>query len=36
MTDCNNAVATLNGIDGQQTMNMVKLVGLQGSELDRN
>jgi len=33
-TDCNHATATLNGIDGQQTMNMVKLVGLQGSELD--
>ncbi len=33
-TDCNNAVATLDGIDGQQTMNMVKLVGLQGSELE--
>jgi len=35
-TDCNSAVATLDGIDGQQTMNMVKLVGLQGSELDCN
>jgi ELWxxDGT repeat protein len=31
--DCNNAIANLDGIDGQQTMNMVKLARLQGSEL---
>lgn len=34
--DCQNATATLDGVDGQQTMNMVKLAGLQGSELDCN
>ncbi len=33
-TDCNSATATLIGVDGQQTMNMVKLAGLQGSELN--
>ncbi|MGA9575685.1 MAG: thrombospondin type 3 repeat-containing protein, partial [Lysobacterales bacterium] len=32
--DCDHATATLDGIDGQQTMNMVKLAGLQGSELN--
>jgi len=32
--DCGHATATLDGIDGQQTMNMVKLAGLQGSELN--
>jgi len=32
--DCNNATAMLDGLDGQQTMNMVKLAGLQGSEMD--
>jgi hypothetical protein len=32
--DCDNATATLDGVDGQQTMNMVKLAGLQGSGLD--
>ena len=32
--DCNNATATLDGIDGQQTLNMVKLAELQGSGLD--
>lgn len=32
--DCNNATATLSGTDGQQTMNMVKLAGLQGSGLE--
>jgi len=31
--DCNNATAALDGLDGQQTMNMVKLAGLDGSEL---
>lgn len=30
--DCEHATATLDGIDGQQTMTMVKLAGLQGSE----
>ncbi|MEE4216107.1 MAG: hypothetical protein V2I48_00690 [Xanthomonadales bacterium] len=34
--DCENATATLDGLDGQQTMNMIKLTGLQGSELDCN
>ena len=34
--DCNNATAALDGIDGQQTMSLVKLAGLQGSELDCN
>lgn len=32
--DCNTAIAVLDGLDGQQTMNMVKLAGLQGSELN--
>lgn len=32
--DCSNATATLDGVDGHQTMNMVKLAGLQGSGLD--
>lgn len=32
--DCKNATATLDGLDGRQTMNMVKLAGLQGSELN--
>ena len=32
--DCNNATATLLGIDGQQSMDLVKLAGLQGSELN--
>jgi hypothetical protein len=32
--DCGHATATLDGIDGQQTMNMAKLAGLQGSELN--
>lgn len=32
--DCGNATATLDGVDGQQTMNMVKLAGLQGSGLN--
>ena len=32
--DCQNAIATLNGTDGQQIMNMVKLAGLQGSDFD--
>jgi hypothetical protein len=32
--DCRNATATLDGIDGQQTMSMLKLAGLQGSELE--
>lgn len=32
--DCSNATATLDGVDGQQIMNMVKLAGLQGSGLD--
>jgi ELWxxDGT repeat protein len=31
---CENATATLDGVDGQQTMNMVKLAGLQGSALN--
>lgn len=31
--DCNNATATLDGADGQQTMHMGKLARLQGSEL---
>jgi len=34
--DCQNATATLDGVDGQQTMDMVKLAGLQGSELNCN
>ena len=33
-TDCTNATATLIGIDGEQTMNMVKLAGLQGSDMN--
>lgn len=32
--DCRNGTATFDGIDGQQTMTLVKLAGLQGSELD--
>jgi hypothetical protein len=32
--DCDKATATLNGVDGQQMMNMVKLAGLQGSGLN--
>jgi len=32
--DCNNATATLEGIDGKQTLSMTKLAGLQGSGLD--
>ncbi len=31
--DCNNATAILDGLDGEQTLNMVKLAGLQGSGL---
>jgi len=31
--DCNKATATLDGIDGQQTMKLEKLARLQGSEL---
>jgi len=34
--DCNFATATLNGADGQQTMQMEKLARLQGSELNCN
>lgn len=30
--DCGRATAVLDGIDGQQTMNLVKLAGLDGSE----
>jgi hypothetical protein len=30
--DCNTATATLDGVDGVQTLNMVKLAGLQGSD----
>ena len=32
--DCQNAIASLNGTDGQQMMNMGKLAGLQGSDFD--
>ena len=32
--DCDKVTATLDGVDGQQTMNMVKLAGLQGSRLN--
>jgi ELWxxDGT repeat protein len=32
--DCNNAVASLDGMDGQQVMNLVKLAGLDGSGLN--
>ena len=32
--DCDNAMAMLDGVDGQQTMNMVKLAGLQDSRLN--
>lgn len=32
--DCEHAIATLSGADGQQTMNIVKLANLQGSDLD--
>jgi hypothetical protein len=32
--DCDNATATLDGVDGQQSMSLVKLAGLQGSGLD--
>ena len=32
--DCDKATATLDGVDGQQTMNLVKLAGLQGSRLN--
>lgn len=32
--DCTKATAMLNGIDGQQTLALVKLAGLQGSELN--
>ena len=32
--NCNNATATLDGIDGRQTMNITKLAGLQGSEIN--
>ena len=31
---CDKATATLDGVDGQQTMNLVKLAGLQGSRLN--
>ena len=31
--DCNNATVMLDGIDGQQDIKLVKLAGLQGSEL---
>lgn len=33
-TDCRNATATLDGVDGKQTMAMVRLAGLQGADLD--
>ena len=32
--DCDKATATLDGVDGQQTMNLIKLAGLQGSGLN--
>jgi len=32
--NCDKAIATLSGTDGQQTMNIVKLAKLQGSDLD--
>ena len=31
-TSCNRAEATLSGVDGEQTLHLVKLAGLQGSE----
>lgn len=32
--DCKDATASLDGLDGQQNMNLVKLSGLQGSEMN--
>ena len=31
--DCRSGMATLEGLDGNQTLDLVKLAGLQGSEL---